>query len=71
MQQEMLRSWSGYCESRVRRLIDTLGAWDYSADQTALPIENLRLMPKKLPLLSREGEGLSLLIGFDVVKARR
>jgi poly(A) polymerase len=65
------RSWCGYCESRLRKLVETL---------SYLPISNLRLLPKKLPLLTvkseaeggpaQGGEGMSYLIGFDIDKAR-
>ena len=52
--------------SRVRKLVDTSLA--------SLPLCNLRLMPKKLPLLTVEdadgGRGTSYLIGFDIDKER-
>lgn len=58
-------SWSGYVESRLRKLIEYL---------SYLPVCRLRLLPKKLPLLTvtdaQDGEGLAYLIGFDVDKGR-
>ena len=58
-------SWSGYVESRLRRLIEYL---------SYLPVCRLRLLPQKQPLLTvtdaQGGEGLAYLIGFDVDKDR-
>lgn len=68
---EKARSWCGYCESRLRKLVENL---------SYLPVSNLRLLPKKLPLLTvkseaeggpaQGGEGMSYLIGFDIDKDR-
>jgi poly(A) polymerase len=62
---ELLRSWSGYVESRLRKLVEHL---------SYLPVSRLRLMPKKLPLLTvrdaQGGEGIAYLIGFDIDKDR-
>jgi hypothetical protein len=41
--QDLFNSWSGYVESRLRKLIEYL---------SHLPVCRLRLLPKKLPLLS-------------------
>ena len=56
--------WSGYIESKLRKLVETL---------SYLPVARLRLLPKKLPLISKVaqeqsqgGEGASYLIGFDI-----
>ncbi|KAL1504417.1 hypothetical protein AB1Y20_010823 [Prymnesium parvum] len=61
----LLRSWTGYVESRLRKLTDFLAY---------LPLVRIRLMPKKLPLLTVKdavrNEGVSYLIGFDVDRSR-
>jgi len=65
LRKDLFNSWSGYVESRLRKLIEYL---------SHLPVCRLRLLPKKLPLLSvadaQGGDGLSYLIGFDVDKGR-
>jgi len=59
------RDWSGFVESRLRKLIEYL---------SYLPVCRLRLLPKKLPLLTatdqQGGDGLAYLIGFDIDKNR-
>jgi len=61
----LFNAWSGYVESRLRKIIEYL---------SYLPVCRLRLLPKKLPLLSvsdaQGGEGLAFLVGFDIDKAR-
>ncbi len=53
---------SRYVESRVRKLADNL---------SYLPLCRIRLLPKKLPLLTVGGhEGVSYLVGFDVDRER-
>lgn len=76
LQQDLVRSWVGYTESQVKKLVDFL---------SYLPLAALRLMPRKLPLLSVGAaaappadsasapppcDGGSYLIGFDVDKTR-
>ena len=62
---DLYRAWSSYCESRLRKLVEYL---------SYLPVCRLRLMPKKLPLLTvsdaQGGEGLAYLLGFDIDKYR-
>ncbi len=62
-----LQSWQGLVESRLRKLTDA----PYLAN---LPLANIRLMPKKLPLLTvrdaQGGAGNCYLVGFDVDKER-
>ena len=58
-------SWTGFCESRLRKLIEYL---------SYLPVCRLRLLPAKHKLLTvtdaQNGEGLSYLVGFDVDRNR-
>jgi len=64
----VLQSWQGLVESRLRKLTDVpyLGT---------LPLWQIRLMPKKQPLLTAQkdaqnGQGQSWLIGYDVDRER-
>ena len=64
-----LQGWCGYIESRLRFLAEKL--------EYGLPIVNVRLLPKKLPLLSERaltdaqgGDGQAYLIGFAVDRDR-
>tara|TARA_B110001469_G_C9393217_1_gene202743 strand:+ start:92 stop:550 length:459 start_codon:yes stop_codon:yes gene_type:complete len=65
----VLQSWQGLVESRLRKLTDVpyLGT---------LPLRQIRLMPKKQPLLTAQndgaqnGQGQSWLIGYDVDRER-
>ena len=64
---KQLDSWTGLVESRLRKLTDM----PYLA---TLPLANIRLWPKKQPLLTvknaQDGAGKSYLIGFDLDKER-
>ena len=66
--EKQFQSWTGYVESRLRKLVENLTN-SYSL------VEHLRLMPKKLPLLTeaakgcaQNGKGQAFLIGFGVDK---
>lgn len=65
LHESLLRSWTGFAESRLRKLTDFM---------TYLPLERIRLMPKRLPLLTvkdaLKNEGISYLVGFDVDRNR-
>lgn len=62
---EKYNSWTGFVESRLRKLIEYL---------SYLPVCRLRLLPLKHKLLTvvdaQNGEGLSYLVGFDVDRNR-
>ena len=67
-----LQGWCGYIESRLRFLAENLDFY-----RSGLPLVNVRLLPKKLPLLSERarsdaqgGDGQAFLIGFDVDRDR-
>ena len=62
--EDLLRAWSGFVESRLRKLVEYL---------SALPLSRIRLMPKKLPIFSEKLSGcagISYLVGFDVDRDR-
>lgn len=65
----LLQSWTGYVDSRLRSFVEKL--------EYGLPLVNLRLLPKKLPLLAAKaqadaqgGEGQAYLVGFGVDRSR-
>jgi len=65
----LLQSWSGYVDSRLRTFVDKF--------EYGLPVINVRLLPKKLPLLSdfaradaQGGEGQAYLVGFGIDRDR-